>query len=336
MNFKNRKIVGFLTALGLFATGSNAQTVEIPPISNLPSENFVKRFEDGSVPEALQYLIDSGVTLTFLGDAGGLLGYLGESPSGSVQTFYLTPDGKHVIAGVLFREGGVNVSGIQLNDMRQRFEQARKSADTASEEIQSLKLGSTVEPNVPNTITEVTPTDIKNGEAQVVTVDSYLSDFGVDEFEKDLDKVAWFSVGSSDAPVLYMLSDPQCPFCHKAWKDLRPMIMSRELSVRVIMVSGLEGSTPKAISILSREEPGRAFFAGEGSTKSMPIAPPPNSSSSDFKRARGYLNTNMAFMEKYNLDATPFFFAFNEEGKLFESRGWPREPDVFFSVIREN
>lgn len=330
--YRTLKSVGLLVALlGSTSTVSYAQTAEIPTI---PSEGVVQRLENNVVPPALKYLMDNGVKLTYLGDAGGLMGYLGESPSGTVQTFYLAPDGNHIIAGVLFKSGGVNVTGVQMYDMKNRFEAAKKMAEGVSEELSQMSPQSSIEPKITSGLTEVTPTQIQNGEAAIVTKDKYLSDKNLDDFKVDIDKVAWFSVGASDAPVLYMLADPNCPFCHNAWKELRPMIMAREISVRVILVAGLEGSEPEAISILSRDEPGRAWFAGEGSTDSMPVAPPPSSSSSKYQEAVKYLKTNTEFMDRYELDATPYFFTFDADGVLYESRGWPREKDVFFSILR--
>lgn len=321
-----------LALSGGFVVSGNAQTAEI---SNLPSEGIVQRLENDIVPPALKYLMDGGVKLTYLGDAGGLMGYLGESPTGTVQTFYLTPDGNHVIAGVLFKSGGVNVTGVQMYDMKNRFEAAKKTAEEASDAIIQTNPQSLILPKITSGLTEVTPTQIQNGEAALVTTAKYLSDKDTDTFNNDLDKVAWFSVGLSDSPVLYMLADPNCPFCHSAWNELRPMIMAREISVRIILVAGLEGSEPKALSILARDEPGRAWFAGEGATKSMPVAPPPASSSAGYQKAVRYLKTNTDFMNKYDLDATPYFFTYDKEGKLYESRGWPREKDVFFSILRD-
>ena len=329
----NVKLALIVSGVMISSTYSlSAQTAEI---SNLPSGGVIQRLENDVIPPALKYLMDNGVKLTYLGDAGGLAGYLGESPSGTVQTFYLAPDGSHVIAGVLFRNGGVNVTGVQMYDMKSRFEAAKKMAEGVSDELSTIQPQSLIEPKITAGLTEVTPLQIQNGDAAIVTKDKYLSDKNLDDFNSDIDKVAWFSVGASDAPVLYMLADPNCPFCHNAWKELRPMIMAREISVRVILVAGLEGSEPEALSILSRDEPGRAWFAGEGSTASMPVAPPPNSGSSEYQEAVKYLRTNTEFMNKYELDATPYFFTIDKEGVLYESRGWPREKDVFFSILRD-
>src|SRR3546814_6411767 len=55
-------------------------------------------------------------------------GYLGESPTGRMQTFYVSPDGNHVVAGLLFRNGGVNVTGVQIGEMQSRFEKAMEES----------------------------------------------------------------------------------------------------------------------------------------------------------------------------------------------------------------
>ena len=328
-----------LTSLAIAATVSvlmsstsmTAQTIEIPSI---PSDGVISRFDKGVIPPALQYLIENGVKLTYLGDSGGLEGFLGESSTGSIQTFYLTPDSNHVIAGVLFKKGGVNVTGIQINDMKNRYEEAKKRMDVVSEDLNNTTIETPIEPQITAEMREITPEEIQAGEAAVVTVDKFLSPRDLDKFNSDVDRLAWFSVGASDAPVVYFIADPQCPFCHRAWSQIRPMVMAREISVRVILIAGLEGSKEKAISILSRDEPGRAWFAGEGSTKGMPIAPAPASGTSKYNKASKFLDTNQSFSDVYGLDATPWLFAVKGD-QLYEMRGWGEDTDLFMSLVRE-
>src|SRR3546814_17821340 len=80
------------------------------------------------LPPAVRYLKAQGVTLTFLGDEGGMRGYLGESPTGRLHTFYVSPDWNHVVPGQLFRNGGVNVTGIQIGERQIPFERAREGS----------------------------------------------------------------------------------------------------------------------------------------------------------------------------------------------------------------
>lgn len=83
-------------------------------------------------PPIIEYLKSFGVKLTYLGANGGLAGYLGESRSGRFQTFYVTPDRNHVVAGVMNNINGINVTGVQIGEMRQRFEEAAAGIDTAN------------------------------------------------------------------------------------------------------------------------------------------------------------------------------------------------------------
>ena len=74
----------------------------------------------------LDYLESHGVNLTYLGDEGGLNGYLGESVNGQFQTFYVSPDGKHVISGIMNNMTGINVTGVQIGEMQKRFREAEE------------------------------------------------------------------------------------------------------------------------------------------------------------------------------------------------------------------
>ena len=74
----------------------------------------------------LTYMESHGVKLTYLGNEGGLKGYLGESVNGHFQTFYVSPDGKHVISGIMNNSQGVNITGVQIGEMQKRFQQAEE------------------------------------------------------------------------------------------------------------------------------------------------------------------------------------------------------------------
>lgn len=321
---------GTALALSTTALGGAALAQQIPSI---PSDRVIQQLEDAKAAPVLQYLMDSGVKLTYLGDAGGLEAYLGESPTGSTQTFYLTPDKNHVVAGVLFREGGVNVTGVQIAEMQDRYEEAKKRAAAAGETLGTATPQAVPAPTANSSLTALTPEEIQAGAAVTPSAEEYLSNRDLDGFRAELEDTAWFGIGAETAPTVYMVVDPNCPFCHRIWEDLRPMVMTREISLRLIMIAGLKGSEPKAVSILSREDPGRAWMAGEGSTKSMPVAAPPAAASSSFKDAMRYLERNMAFIDKHEITSTPHLFYFDKEGTLYESRGIPKDRTVFFSAL---
>lgn len=82
---------------------------------------------DTLLPPVLAWLQQQGNKLTLIGEEAGLKGYLLESPTGKLQSVYVAPDGKHVILGLLYEQGGKNVTGVQLGEMRQRFDSAAKA-----------------------------------------------------------------------------------------------------------------------------------------------------------------------------------------------------------------
>ena len=332
--FKNTKaaLIAFIGSVFLSSTVAIGQVAEL---SSVPSKGLMEKMQQDALPKALEYLMESGVSLTYLGDAGGVAGYLGESPTGKVQTFYITPDGNHVIAGVLFRQGGVNVTGVQINDMKERFVNAKMRAESIAKDLEGVDESNVPAPipSIVSNLDEVSPEQITAGEAAVASIDDYRSTRDLEYMKSQFDQLAWFSVGSSTAPYVYMIADPNCPYCHRAWMDLRERVMSKEISVRVILIGALKGSREKAISILGRPEPGRAWFAGEGSTAEMPVAPPPMKNSKEYRAATGFLKVNESFVGKNELTSTPYLFAFDKNGVLYESEGWPKNEDLFFTIL---
>lgn len=76
------------------------------------------------MPQALSFLKQSGIGLTYLGDDGGVLGYLGVSPDGKSQTFYVWPNNTDFAIGPLYNDRGENVSSDQITLMQQRYAEA--------------------------------------------------------------------------------------------------------------------------------------------------------------------------------------------------------------------
>ncbi|WP_069052725.1 hypothetical protein [Bosea sp. RAC05] len=81
----------------------------------------------GELPGVIRYIISEGVKVTSLGEIGGVRAFLGEAANGRFQAFYVTPDGEHVMAGLLFGSGGHNVTNDQIAAMLKRFSEAAQT-----------------------------------------------------------------------------------------------------------------------------------------------------------------------------------------------------------------
>lgn len=342
-----------------------AEASEVNPLATRPQ-----------IAAALRFLQAQGVKLTTLGTEGGLAGYLGESPNSRMQVFYVTPDGGHVIAGLMFDAQGANVTGVQLGEMQRRFESAQKQLSSTTGPVQS----DAVQPDQNAGASKVPPQAVQTPSAQEAppkpapspaaekttaqktssaapelpdplpqktaaapaptamtspstAAEKYVSGFDRGAVERALREVPWFQVGVKEAPALYMVVDPQCPFCHAAWQRLQPYVYGKKLQLRIIMIAGLKGSMPQALSILSRQNPGEAWLTGEGSVDNFTVAPPPQPDSQEYQIAQKYLDMNAGFVRTFGITSTPTLMYLGKDERLYSSIGLPEDADVFMSAM---
>lgn len=349
-----KSVFSFLGVLMVSTTIAHAQVPT--PAQQLTDDikvtNALEKATDASVP-SLAYLRAQGVTLTYLGNDGGNEGYLGIAPDGKMQAFYLSNDKTKLIPGMMFgfmNKQVVNVTADQILSMKNRVLQEkaaleRKQADiqkgqdaikTESSDLDArtklINQASTMlngnetgdiknDGNIPMPANNNTPVPATGSTADN-SMDKWLvpnADIG--KFAKDIDNVYWFSVGKKDAkvPVLYMIADPQCPFCHRAWGEIRNLVFSGKLNVHIIMISGLPGSDGPAAELLSRANPGLSWLQGEGSTDgAIPMSTP--TSAKEYKAAENYVHVNSAYANRMNVKKTPWL-AYIKNGKLYELQG---------------
>ena len=70
---------------------------------------------------------------------------------------------------------------------------------------------------------------------------------------KQLESSTWIADGSKKAPrVVYVFTDPNCPYCNKFWSDARPWVKADKVQLRHVMVGILGPTSPgKAAALLS-------------------------------------------------------------------------------------
>lgn len=165
------------------------------------------------------------------------------------------------------------------------------------------------------------------------SAEKWVSSLDRGAIERALGQAAWFRVGVEEAPVVYMVADPQCPFCHAAWGRMKQLVWDHKLQLRIIMISGIKGSLPKAISILARPQPGTAWFTGEGSTDGIEIQPPPAEGSAEYGAAQQALGRNAAFVRQFGLTRTPTLMYIGKDNRLYSSEGLPEDAGAFLAAL---
>jgi hypothetical protein len=295
--------------------------------------------------DILNKLREDGYELTPLGQEGGLNGFFAKK-SGVGQAIYVTPDAKHMLVGLMIERGGRNVSGVQIGEMRARFESKDQpvTSDKAVSAVDTTPAPVDEKTSVPALSSE--PSDeaalpasgnslnlpaatgpVEGNEGNPSTV--YLSTIDEKTFVDAVDKASWFDVGSATAPnLLYMVADPGCPFCHQTWNYIRPFIASNQLRVRIIMISFLEGSDPKAMEIMASPKPGIRYMETDAGARMGVAKIDPNSD--HYKSMAGHLLNNRKFTEKFSIEGTPFLAYQDKDGQFYISKGLPASLDSFF------
>ena len=145
-----------------------------------------------------------------------------------------------------------------------------------------------------------------------------------------LERSTWIADGSASAPrIVYMFSDPNCPYCTMFWKQARPWVEAGDVQIRHVMVGMLrQDSVEKAAALLNAKDQQAALHehesAGKASTlqglKKIPAA------------IQQQLDSNLGLMAEMGVAATPAIFYPDESGQLRQQRGAP-SPDVLKQIM---
>lgn len=137
---------------------------------------------------------------------------------------------------------------------------------------------------------------------------------------KELAASGWIADGSAKAArVVYVFTDPNCPYCNKFWKDARPWVDSGKVQLRHIMVGILGPTSPgKAAALLSASDPAAALREHESrkrEAKALATVP---------ERAAAQLQGNHSLMQQMALGATPAILYLDSAGLLQIEQGAPQ------------
>jgi thiol:disulfide interchange protein DsbG len=137
-----------------------------------------------------------------------------------------------------------------------------------------------------------------------------------------LERGHWVPDGSADADrVLYVFTDPNCPYCHKLWQRTRDAVAAGDVQLRHIMVGILKPSSPgKAAAILGADKPGDMFTRNEQRFESGGVEPVSAIPSAIQKQ----LTANRDLMRSLGIRGTPAVFYRDAGGDIRSVRGMPR------------
>ncbi|MCF7202117.1 thiol:disulfide interchange protein DsbG [Pseudomonas sp. JM10B5a] len=145
-----------------------------------------------------------------------------------------------------------------------------------------------------------------------------------------LENSTWIADGRDDAPrVVYMFSDPNCPYCNMFWKQARPWVESGKVQLRHIMVGMLRvDSLGKSAALLAASDPEAALEAHESAGKASKLKAQEKVSAA----MRQKLDDNLMLMGETGAQATPAIFYMDAKGRLQQHQGAP-QPEALEQIM---
>ncbi|WP_137820161.1 thiol:disulfide interchange protein DsbG [Pseudomonas sp. 2FG] len=137
-----------------------------------------------------------------------------------------------------------------------------------------------------------------------------------------MENSTWIADGSDDAPrIVYMFSDPNCPYCNMFWNQARPWVESGKVQVRHIMVGMLRAdSAGKSAALLTAKQPEAALKEHEAAGNASKL----KALESIPAEVQKQLDANLALMSELGGMATPAIFYLDDNGRLKMQQGVPQ------------
>lgn len=150
------------------------------------------------------------------------------------------------------------------------------------------------------------------------------------EMMQRLESSTWIADGSADAPrIVYVFSDPNCPFCNMFWKQARPWVEAGDVQLRHVMVGMLRpDSAGKSAALLAAKDPEAALNEHEAAGKASTLKPIERIS----PKVNEQLEENLTLMGEMGASATPAIYYLDEQGRLQQQQGAPR-PEMLEQIM---
>ncbi len=144
----------------------------------------------------------------------------------------------------------------------------------------------------------------------------------------------WVAEGDPDATnIVYVFTDPNCPYCAMFWEKTQPYITRGGVQVRHIMVGMLRpDSLSKAATILAADDPGAMLAQHERTMKQGGIEADKNIPDEILEQVRD----NTRFMQSNGINATPAVVFRDANGKVQQIQGVPSPQLMEQHIFRNN
>ena len=139
-----------------------------------------------------------------------------------------------------------------------------------------------------------------------------------------LENSTWIAEGAKHPHrVIYVISDTECPYCHRLWQQVQPMLDHGSVQVRYVLVAVIKPeSLGRAAAILSESNPAAALRRHEAHFRDSPIKPMLHVPA----KLESKLQANNNLMSQMGVSGTPAIIYRDADGHLRLIDGLPSDP----------
>lgn len=134
----------------------------------------------------------------------------------------------------------------------------------------------------------------------------------------------WIAEGARQPKrVVYVFSDTECPYCHRLWQEVQPLLAGGDVQVRYIMVAVIkQASLGRAAAVLTAKDPAAALRSHEAHYADSPIKPLQDIPADMHQR----IVANNHLMNRLGAFGTPAIVYRDADGKVHMIAGLPQDP----------
>lgn len=170
--------------------------------------------------------------------------------------------------------------------------------------------------------------DAKGKNLSEEQIETHMKKAILDDVWKSLEQSTWIQDGKKNAPrIVYVFSDPNCPYCQKFWQNARPWVESGKVQLRHIQVGVIrEESRAQVATLLMAKDPEALFHQmnmskGKHNLQAARIIP---------ANIAQKIEANQSLMDKYGFFSTPAMLWKNKQGEFKSTQGLPSNLQEMF------
>lgn len=173
--------------------------------------------------------------------------------------------------------------------------------------------------------------DLYNAKGENLSIDAmnhYVKDAVLDDVWKTLEKATWIQDGQVDAPrIVYVFSDPNCPYCQTFWQQARPWVESGKVQLRHIQVGVIRDESRAQVATLLMSKNPQALFKEIHTQKTASALKPATDIPADIAKK---IDFNEGLMDKYGFFSTPAIIWKDSHAQFQSAQGLPTDLKAVF------